>query len=141
MQLGGNVRLELRARDRLEQAVVGRPPEVGEIGRDQHVGRRLLAFAAEAFEQLGRGAAPELDVEATDLLEVLEDLLVAVVGTTVVDHDRVALVGRSHHREDDDRRDPEQREQRQRPAAADETGEHDPRFLRTTAVAPDLRAT
>ena len=53
-----------------------------------------VALAAQALEQLGRGAAAQLDLEPGLLLERLEGLLVAVLGAAVVDDD----VGRAAQR-------------------------------------------
>ena len=46
-----------------------------------------LAFAAQALEELGGGAAPQLDLQPGLLLERLERLLVAVLRAAVVDDD------------------------------------------------------
>ena len=103
---------ERRGLDRLEQAGLLGAPEVREVGRDEQVGRRLVAFAAQAFEELGRGAAAQLDLEAGLLLERLEGLFVAVLRAAVVDHD----VGGPAERE---RRGGEQRDH-ERDGAGDE---------------------
>ena len=92
----GIVQLDVRVElDRLEQPGVVGAPEVGQVGGDEQVGVGRVALAAQALEQLGRGAAAQLDVEPGLLLEGLEGLLVAVLGAAVVDDD----VGRSGERE------------------------------------------
>ena len=95
-QLAGHVALERRRGHVLQQPRLLRAPEVGEVGRDQQVGGRVGALAAQALEELRRGAAAQLDVEPGVLLEGQEGLLVAVLRAPVVDHD----VGGSAHRHD-----------------------------------------
>ena len=80
---------------RLEQPGLLGAPQVRQVGSDEQVGLGGVALAAQALEQLGGGAAAQLDVEPRLLLERLEGLLVAVLRAAVVDDD----VGRSGERE------------------------------------------
>ena len=92
----GIVQLDVRVElDRLEQPGLLGAPEVRQVGRHEQVGLGRVALAAQPLEQLGRGAAAQLDVEPRLLLERLEGLLVAVLRAAVVDDD----VGRSGERE------------------------------------------
>ena len=79
--------LQRRRLDGLEQSGLLGAPEVREVRRDEQVGGRLGALAAQPLEQLGRGAAAQLDLQAGLLLEGLEGLLVAVLRAAVVDDD------------------------------------------------------
>ena len=124
VQLGWHVRFELgRGHGREQPRVLG-PPEVREVGRDQDVGRGVVALAPEPLEELGCLAAPELDVDPGRLLEVLEHLLVAVVRAAVVDDERVALAARQGDRRAADQEDEHERHDWQGPTPTDEIGEH-----------------
>ena len=81
--------------DGLEQPGLLGAPEVREVRGDEQVGGRLGTLAAQALEQLGRGAAAQLDLQPGLLLEGLERLLVPVLRAAVVDDD----VGRAAERE------------------------------------------
>ena len=56
-----DLRLERVGAHRLEQPGLLRAPEVREVRGDEQVGRRAVALGAQALEQLGRGAAAELE--------------------------------------------------------------------------------
>ena len=64
-----DVRAQRRGLDGLEQPGLLGAPEVREVRGHEQVGGRLGAFTAQPLEELGRGAAAQLDVQAGLLLE------------------------------------------------------------------------
>jgi hypothetical protein len=88
--------LEPLALDGREQAGLLRAPEVREVGGHQQVGRGVVALGAQALEQLGGGAAAQLDGQPGALLEAAERPLVAVLGAAVVDDDVRGAAERGH---------------------------------------------
>jgi hypothetical protein len=91
-----NLALQRFGAHRREQPGLLGAPQVREVGRDQEVGGRAVALAAQALEQLRRRAAAQLQLLAALVLPGRERRLVAVLRAAVVDDD----VGGAAERED-----------------------------------------
>ena len=91
-QMRRNALIENVGRDRLEDALLMRPPQAPGVDGDEHVRRAELAFVADALDQCVAAALDQVDVDAGLRREPLVERQVGVVVARGIDVDHFGLV-------------------------------------------------